>query len=697
MHAFSYTISAGGIDSHGEVTVRTLSRTDTISVRDDFFTMDAGTVGEALFVLNNDVIVKGDAGSLKIQSVEEPTAGAVSISDTGGYLLYTAPKGFIGFQEFSYTAIDNAGGSGTAIVKVFVGSGELNPDRFYVPKGAGEVVLDILANDPFKYLESGNQNIHGLLLPVSPTLGGKLEITKDFKKLKFTPGETGEFEYEYKVIFEGPVGFEDFSTDKITIVVNEDQLSASTDKFTVKANSLNNILDVTYNDYQVDDLDIVIQSIDSVPSKGGVVSIRTDGSLSYSPPEGFIGEEYFVYTVTDGKETDTTTAVIEVSNGALRAAQDHFYVFAESDATILDVLANDMLTLDRDDVSISSVFISSGGGSLIIADDSKSIIYKPEEGFRGDAEISYEISDSFDNRATGTALIKVINREGQLELLTNEDKFTVRQDSVSNVLNVLSNDSVKPNSTTGWRILDAYNVVNGNAIILGGDSIMFTPTPGFVGEATFEYVVSDGLGGTGKSTVSVSVGNLRPVKDQFVVLSGSTDNILNVSENDGLLPDEAATIDGKVNSKYLISSVSVNGGGGEAALGNDGEILYTPDKNVLSGTASLTYELKDDSGNVISQVANVMIIDGQSDRDQGVVTVTVTGVNDNPSISGSKEITVSTNGDFSIFPDLVVSDIDDNGNELISVSITPDDFSKGLISDPSGKMTTDGQGTEFLI
>ena len=106
---------------------------------------------------------------------------------------------------------------------------------------------------------------------------------------------------------------------------------------------------------------------------------------------------------------------------------------------------------------------------------------------------------------------------------------------------------------------------------------MFTPTPGFVGEATFEYVVSDGLGGTGKSTVSVSVGNLRPVKDQFVVLSGSTDNILNVSENDGLLPEEAATIDGKVNSKYLISSVSINGGGGEAALGNDGEILYTPD------------------------------------------------------------------------------------------------------------------------
>ena len=155
-----------------------------------------------------------------------------------------------------------------------------------------------------------------------------------------------------------------------------------------------------------------------------------------------------------------------MSNGALRAAQDHFYVFTESDATTLDVLANDMLTLDRDDVSISSVFISSGGGSLIIADDSKSIIYKPEEGFRGDAEISYEISDSFDNRATGTALIKVINREGQLELLTNEDKFTVRQDSVSNMLNVLSNDSVKPNSTTGWRILDAYNVVNGSAIIL---------------------------------------------------------------------------------------------------------------------------------------------------------------------------------------------------------------------------------------
>ena len=164
-----------------------------------------------------------------------------------------------------------------------------------------------------------------------------------------------------------------------------------------------------------------------------------------------------------------------------------------------------MLTLDRDDVTISSAFISSGGGSLIIADDSKSIIYEPEEGFTGTALISYEISDSQLNRSTVTSRIEVIKRDDQLELMTKEDRFTVRQDSVSNILNVLSNDGVKPSGTNGWRIFDVVNVVNGSAIIVGGHSIMFTPSPDFVGQATFEYIVSDGSGGIGKSTVSLSL------------------------------------------------------------------------------------------------------------------------------------------------------------------------------------------------
>ena len=274
----------------------------------------------------------------------------------------------------------------------------------------------------------------------------------------------------------------------------------------------------------------------------------------------------------------------------------------------------------------------------MIADDSKSIIYEPEEGFTGTALISYEISDSQLNRSTVTSRIEVIKRDDQLELMTKEDRFTVRQDSVSNILNVLSNDGVKPSGTNGWRILDVVNVVNGSVIIVGGHSIMFTPSPDFVGQATFEYFVSDGSGGTGKSTVSVNVGRLRPVKDQFVVLSGSNDNVLNVSANDGVFPNLAAMIDGQVNSKYLISSVSINSGGGEVSIGNDGEILYAPDKDILSGIATIIYELKDDSGKVISQEADVTIIDAKSDRDQGVVKVMVTGSNDAPVISGENRI-----------------------------------------------------------
>ena len=87
-HSFSYKISAGGVESYAESTVRTLSMTDAIFANDDVFTMDARSVDQALFVLRNDIIVKGDTGSLKIQSVEDPAIGSISISDTGDHLIY---------------------------------------------------------------------------------------------------------------------------------------------------------------------------------------------------------------------------------------------------------------------------------------------------------------------------------------------------------------------------------------------------------------------------------------------------------------------------------------------------------------------------------------------------------------------------------------------------------------------------------
>jgi len=104
---------------------------------------------------------------------------------------------------------------------------------------------------------------------------------------------------------------------------------------------------------------------------------------------------------------------------------------------------------------------------------------------------------------------------------------------------VLSNDSDPDGGTLN---LVSYTQPTGGTVTASGDLLVFTPNPGFVGTATFTYVVSDGQGGTATGTVSVTIAalpsNLPPVcsatvspgllwppnhKKVYLTLSGITD------------------------------------------------------------------------------------------------------------------------------------------------------------------------------
>ena len=84
------------------------------------------------------------------------------------------------------------------------------------------------------------------------------------------------------------------------------------------------------------------------------------------------------------------------------------------------------------------------------------------------------------------------------------DSFTTAMDTPLTIsaASLLGNDS-DPNGDT-LTITSVQNPVNGT-VVLNGASMLFTPTAGFSGTASYTYTISDGNGGTATATVTITI------------------------------------------------------------------------------------------------------------------------------------------------------------------------------------------------
>ncbi len=70
---------------------------------------------------------------------------------------------------------------------------------------------------------------------------------------------------------------------------------------------------VLANDFLGDE-PTTITAFDATSVEGGAVEDNGDGTLTYTPADGFIGEDTFTYTITDADgETSTATVVVTVT------------------------------------------------------------------------------------------------------------------------------------------------------------------------------------------------------------------------------------------------------------------------------------------------------------------------------------------------------------------------------------------------
>ncbi|UXN03902.1 Ig-like domain-containing protein [Bartonella sp. HY406] len=238
----------------------------------------------------------------------------------------------------------------------------------------------------------------------------------------------------------------------------------------------------------------------------------------------------------------------------------------------------------------------------------------------------------------------VLNREQILSNLTNRGPSagndvlaTIDEDTPSFLIpfsSLLANDyDLDGDSLT---IVSIGTPIGGTAVI-EGDAIRFSLTQDFNGTASFNYVVSDGRGGTSQASASFVV---RPVNDAPVTSSIDVE-----TKEDEAISGQVVASD--VDGDILTYTIKPNNGpkNGTATVdAKTGAWTYTPNLNV-NGFDSFI----------------VLVSDGNGGFAESTINITITPVNDAP-IAVADFGSVAENE--TAFFDLTANDIDVDGDTI---------------------------------
>ncbi len=301
---FTYTVcDEAGNCSTATVTVTVNSINDGPIARNDNGTVRAGR-GITVAVLGNDEDTDDalDVGSVIVMSA--PTHGGVTVRPDGT-VRFVADAGYNGADSFTYEMCDTGAPveCDTATVNLDITQRNRRPvalnDTATTPEDTA-VMIGVRGNDSDPdgdslSIESFSQPNHGTVRRD----GGRLEFTPD-------PDWHGSTTFTYVVC--DPAGACDQATVTVTVDPRNDAPHANDDAIVVK-DGKPVVVDVVENDDEVDGQPVTVDIVDQ--PEHGTVTVDEDGNVTYTPEEGYDGEDEFSYEICD-PDGDCSEATVTV-------------------------------------------------------------------------------------------------------------------------------------------------------------------------------------------------------------------------------------------------------------------------------------------------------------------------------------------------------------------------------------------------
>ncbi|MEL7143213.1 MAG: Ig-like domain-containing protein [Cyanobacteria bacterium J06643_4] len=575
---------------------------------EDTFVIAAGTGLNTVTDFQQGVDTIGLAGGLTFDDINFVPQGGNLLILSGGETLAQV-NGVSALSETDFTLVSDPGNDNDAPV---ASVDSANGDEDTV------IVGNVLDNDT-----DSNGDSLTVTLENAPENGS------------VTLAEDGSFEYIPNADFSGSDSFTYIVSDgeltdvgavNITVnAVNDAPAVADDSASTAEATPVT--IDVLSNDTDIDGDTLSVSAVSD--GNNGTVTINGDGTVEYTPINGFNGSDSFTYTVSDGELTSQGTVNVSVAavNQAPVAVVDS--VVGDEDTTITgNVLDND-LDADGDDLTAALENGPSNGNLVLNADGS--FAYTPNTNFNGSDSFTYTVSDG---ALSDTGTVKItVNAVNNAPNAIDDSGSTLEDQAVT--ISVLANDTDVDGDTLSVNAVS--NGANGVVSITGAGTVEYTPNVGFSGNDSFTYTVSDGeLTDVGTVSVVVDAVNNPPVA-VVDAITGDEDTMIvgNVLTNDTDADGDALTV--------TLASDPANG---SVTLNADGSFEYMPNAE-FNGDDSFTYTVSDGELN-----------------NTGTVNITVEAVNDAPVAVGDEGSTLEGQ---TVSINVLGNDIDVDG-DLLGVS-----------------------------
>jgi len=622
--SFEYTVcddADPSLCSTGTVTIEVITDIDNITVAND----DAyfGYIGAEITgnVLDNDSDPEGDA--ISVTGNTNASSGSITLSADGS-LTYTPNTDFSGADQFTYTITDANGAMDTATVYI-----SIDPS----PNGGNDILAINDINDTFERqpvsgdVGTNDENPDGpvdseVYTVATQPSNGTLVFNPD-GTYTYTPndGFIGTDNFSYEVCDGGsPVACDsaDVTIQVIPVGTPDNAAPVANDDTAVTEEDTPVNGNVLVNDFDPDG-DTITVTGNTQPTNGSV-TVNPDGTFTYTPESGFVGEDSFEYTVCDDADpslcstgTVTIEVITDIDNITVANDDAYFgYIGAEITGNVLD---NDS-DPEGDAISVTGNTNASSGSITLSADGS--LTYTPNADFSGADQFTYTITDA--NGATDTATVYISvdpSPNGGNDILAiNDINDTFEGQSVSG--DVGTNDENPDGPVDSEVYTVATQPSNGTLVFNPDGTYTYTPNDGFIGTDTFSYEVCDGGSPVACDSADVTI-QVIPAEDSEENESPVANDDTNITESGVPATGNVLVNDFDPDGDDLTVTDNTEPNNGSLIVNPDGSYIYTPEPGFvgedvfeytvcdngdpsLCATGTVTIEVTLDLGN--STVAN---------------------------------------------------------------------------------------------
>jgi hypothetical protein len=589
--------------------------------------------------------------ALTITAVSQPLNGQVSL--VNGEVLFAPDTNFHGTASFTYTVTDQYGlytnGTATLLIAAFNDVPVTQGESYSSDEDIGLIFTQaqLLINDSDVDVATDGQVLS--ISRVGQAEHGTVWLDAQ-GNLRFVPDANyhGPAQFTYWVsdgLAANGAGAEVPATVSLTIlavndlpVVTGETLNNREEDVPLLFNPATLLANDTDVDVATDGQVLRITGIGSAQHGAVAWATQPDGSqyIEFTPERNYFGVASYQYTVSDGNGgTATTTVVVNLAqvNDAPVAANDILRSTAEDTAlhiSFASLLGNDTDTDSNNsqwggtnDVLTVTLVGNAVNGTVALVNGE--VVFTPEANYHGPASFTYQVSDSSGavSQALATFSVMAVNDApvavGETISEKEDTPLLITQAAL------LRNDRDVDTATDGQvlSITAVSNAQNGTVTLNANGTISFKPVDDFYGNASFDYTVNDGSGGTATATAIIALANVNDAP----VATGETIN----SNEDEVLTIIASTLlqnDNDIDNARADLTISrvQSGTGGSVSLNASGNVVFTPALN-YNGTATFTYWVKDPGGLESNAVTTTVVLAAVNDapRAQGEI---VTGASE---------------------------------------------------------------------